>query len=357
VSHWYFGVLSQYGVLDRAYSATLLQHIWNLAIIDPLVMARYIGLIFAPHNLSMFYTWPDLSPQFGWLQIAASCSIIIACAFVGIWLWLRRKDLAFYYFSFFMLMIPYLNLKYIGIWMASRYLYLSSFCVLAIVVSVVFPPPGRIRSGKVAGILGMALLFACGVFNLAVTSGYQSAWRNDETLWTHEISLPSTRMYAYDGLASFYYARGTAAQDPKKRNEDLRKLESVVEQAETRFWPDRRQPAPRELYSLYFVKALVSQVKKEPLESQLQALKKAEELNPRYHAVLFELTVFYYRRALESGPDSREALARTSLDYFAKYARYVLKDQTVMKTISDMKAMYAADFPFLAGDLAGIPGK
>jgi hypothetical protein len=356
VAHWYFGVLSQYGVLDRAYSATLPQHIWNLAIIDPLVMARYIVLIFAPHNLSMFYTWPDLSPHFGWLQIAASFSIIIGCAFVGIWLWLRRKDLVFYYFSFFMLMVSYLNLKYIGIWMASRYLYLSSFCVLAIAVSLVFPPQGRIRS-KVAGILGVAFLLACGVFNLAVKFNYQSAWQNNETLWSHEISLPATRIFAYDSLASFYYTRGTAEQDPKKRDEDLNRIESVVEKAEARFWPDRQQPPPHELYTLYFVKALVAQVNKEPPDSQLQALKKAEELNPRFHAVLFELAVFYYRRALESGPDSREALARTSLDYFAKYARYVLKDSTVMKQISDMKAMYAADFPFLAGDLAAIPGK
>lgn len=357
VAHWYFGVLSQYGVLDRGYSTTFLRHIWNLAIIDPQVMARYIGLIFAPHNLSIFYTWPDLSPHYGWLQIAASVSIIITFAFVGIWLWVRRKDLAFYYFSFFMLMISYLNLKYIGIWMASRYLYLSSFCVLAIAVSVVFPPPGRMRSGRLAGILGVALLLVCGVFNLVVKFSYQSSWQNNETLWSHEISLSATRVYAYDSLASFYYNRGTAEQDPKKRDEDLRKLESVVEKAEARFWLDRQQPPPRELYTLYFVKALVAQVKKEPLESQLQALKKAEELNPRFHAVLFELAVFYYRRALESGPDSRETLARTSLDYFAKYARYVLKDRTVMKTISDMKAMYAADFPFLAGDLTGIPGK
>jgi len=229
--------------------------------------------------------------------------------------------------------------------------------VLAIAASVAFPQPGRTGSSRVAGILGMAFLLACGVFNLTVKFRYQPAWQTSETLWSYEISLPETRIYAYDSLASFYYARGTAEQDAGKRDEDLRRLESVVEQAETRFWRDRQQQPPREFYTLYFVKALVSQVRKEPLESQLQALKKAEELNPRFHAVLFELAVFYYRRALESGPDSRETLARTSLDYFAKYSRYVLKDCLVMKTISDMKAMYAADFPFLAGDMAGIPGK
>ena len=35
----------------------------------------------------------------------------------------------------FILMVPYLNLIYIGIWVADRYVYFSSFCVLAVAVS------------------------------------------------------------------------------------------------------------------------------------------------------------------------------------------------------------------------------
>jgi hypothetical protein len=345
IVRWYFGVLSQYGFFDRGYSAGLLRHIWNLAMINPLVIAKYIGLIFIPHNLSMFYTWPDLCSQYSGLQITMSSLLIIAFLAIGVWLWLCRKDLAFYYLTFFMLMLPYLNVKYVGIWMANRYVYLSSFCVSAFAVSVVFPLEGRSRTQK---IMGIALLIACGVFNLAAKYEYQTVWRNGETLWSYEISLPSTRIYAYDNLATFCYARGMAGQVPAERNQYLARIDSIVEQAESRYWINRKLAPPPQFYSLYFVKALVSQVRGEPLDSQLRALKRAEELNPRNPAALFELAVFYYRRALESAPESKEKLARTSLDYFKRYARFALKDRGTMKKISDMRAMYIGDFPSMS---------
>ena len=47
----------------------------------------------------------------------------------------RHKDIFFYYAAFFVLMIPYLNLAYVGIWVADRYVYFSAFCILAMAVS------------------------------------------------------------------------------------------------------------------------------------------------------------------------------------------------------------------------------
>src|SRR5437016_3705064 len=73
---------------------------------------------------------------------------IPAGARTGFWLFLRRKDLFFYYAVFFVLMVPYINLRFLGIWLADRYLYFSGFCLLALAVSLVLaalqhPGPAR----------------------------------------------------------------------------------------------------------------------------------------------------------------------------------------------------------------------
>ena len=44
-----------------------------------------------------------------------------------VWLFRRHKEVFFYYAAFFVLMVPYLNLLYIGIWVAERIVYFSSF--------------------------------------------------------------------------------------------------------------------------------------------------------------------------------------------------------------------------------------
>src|SRR5205807_4386913 len=97
-----------------------------------------------------------------------------------------RKDLFFYYAVFMVLMVPYLNLLYVGIWVADRYVYFASFALLAIAVSLAgvllrFPQP----------VLRIAVLVVCAsilAWNVFQKLSYQPVWRNGETLWQYHVA-------------------------------------------------------------------------------------------------------------------------------------------------------------------------
>jgi len=353
VYRWYHGVLSAYGVLERNYTAGFAEHLWNLLKVDPMVILKYVRLIFLPAQLSLFYTWPDHTSHFSAMQVTVSLAFVAVLAVAAVALGRRRKDLAFYFFSFFVLMAPYLNLMYFGIWLANRYVYLSSFCVLAIAVSLALGFAAKFRPW--ARIVAGLLLTAAAVVNLKAKTEYQRAWRTSEALWRYEIGLQSTRVYAFDNLASRYYAELGRCRTQAEREQVLADVERVVAAAEQRFRPDPTQPPPAFLYTLYHIRALVSQVGGDPVDEQLKALQAAEALNGRFAPTLFELAVHFYRRGLKATGASREEAARRSLDYFRKYAQHSMKDRPALRRIDEMKAAYRADFPFLDEALPELP--
>lgn len=111
-------MLEQMGVLDRGYTAHGLNHVWNLLMVDPLVIWIYVQQTFFPWHLKVLYGWPEMLPAYPQWQVAISLASVVLFGGLGVWLFLRRKDLFFYYAAFFVIMVPYLNLVYSGIWLA-----------------------------------------------------------------------------------------------------------------------------------------------------------------------------------------------------------------------------------------------
>lgn len=340
---WYWGVLTEAGVLDRGYNASTVQHLWTLVKVDPMVLLRYLDLILKPNDLSLFYVWPDHNASFSALQIAGSFCVLLTLVAVAVFLWRRHRDLAFYFFTFFALMSPYLNLAYFGIWLANRYVYLASFSVLALAIEAV-RRAGQ-RFGLPARLAGNLVLTVSFGVNLLTNVAYQSAWRTGETLWRYEIGLPATRVYAFDNLASLYYSSAAAASTAEEREAALAGMDRVFRAAEARF--GQSDTAVAKLHYLYHLKALSSQLQKQPPDEQLRYLRRAFALNPRYAPTLFELAVHYYRRALEAQGAARVEAVKTSLDYFRRYMRYCLKDRATLRTLAEMRTAYARDFPFV----------
>ncbi len=110
----------QIGILDRGYTAHGLGHLWNLLLIDPLALWVYVQQTFLPWHLQVLYTWPALQAAYPSWQILISLATVAAIGVAGAWLFRWHKDVFFYYGAFFVLMVPYLNLVYIGIWVAER---------------------------------------------------------------------------------------------------------------------------------------------------------------------------------------------------------------------------------------------
>ncbi len=349
VCFWYQDVLSRFGLLNRGYSATLWQHLWNLLILNPQAWLRDLQLILWPGDVPFFHASPTvLAPILGW-QIATAVLFWIALSALAVAAWLKRRDYAFYLLSFFVLMVPYMNIQYIGIWVASRYLYLAAFCVmtpLAMIVLQSWTGPSRIRAWTAA--LAFVLCVAANIWSLA---GLLPAWRNAETLWTREAEHAEAPADAYYNLASFCYTAATGTADPAERERLLQKTSTIVARAKQRF-----NASSVTLQNLLLLDALVAIVRKAPPEQQHSALLAAERAGPRNEAILWQLVRFHYLQALAAPETSiRETHARQALAYYRRYGSAAYKGADFPKRDRAIRAGFLEKFPFLASELEAQP--
>ncbi|MCX6895568.1 MAG: hypothetical protein NTZ16_08760 [Verrucomicrobia bacterium] len=305
VYFWYQHTLAQMGIFDRGYTARGIGHLWNLLMIDSMGFWLYLRQTFLPAQLSVLYTWPALQTVYPLWQMVLAPATVLALAGGGVWLFRRRKDLFFYYAAFFTLMITYLNLIYIGIWVADRYLYFSAFCLLAIAATIcdeaLRHPHRGVRIGVWAGV---TVVFAVNVFQQL---SYQPAWRNGETLWQYHVALPSPSPTAFENLAAHYYAAAQAEPTPARTAWQLEKMKVVVEAGLQEFWRDRTAPPPVVTWYLFFLQSLAQEVNG-AAEAALASLETAERLNPKSDAV--QLNLARLHRRLAHAVAAREHFAR-----------------------------------------------
>jgi hypothetical protein len=341
---WYSRTLDQMGIFDRGYSAHGLSHLWNLVMVDPLALWVYVQQTFLPWHLQLLYTWPALQSAYSNWQIAASLATIAAVIAVGIWLFCKRKDVFFYYGAFFALMIPYLNLQFIGIWVAERYLYFSVFCILALALSLAAAVLRHSNPASRIIMLTVGAIFL--TVNLFQKLSYQPAWRNGETLWQYHLALPRPAPGAYENLAAYYYADAVAHLGTAEMAAPMRKMAVVVDAGMAEFWRDSQQPPPTETYYLFFLQSIVQEVNGEP-ESALTSLLTADRLRPGFDAINLNMARLYRKLAgTTQDPRQKEMYTRAARDRFAEYVALAFRGrpapQKILQEMADIEAEYAA---------------
>jgi hypothetical protein len=353
VGRWYYATLAQYGILNRGYTASAMQHIGNLLLIDPMVLVRYLQLLVMPADLSLFYTWPSLALPFTTMQILWSGAVILLVAASAVLLLARRRDLAFYWLSFLVLMVPFLNLTFIGIWVANRYLYFPSFCLLAGLAAVALD--GVRRRPRVLGPLLLALVLAFCTYNGWRQRQYLAVWRDSETLWTYELRRPDAPVEAFYSLAAYYYTTAGQQDAPAERENRLRKAEAVIARARATYTTASGKPHPQ-LHGIAFIDALITIVRNRPANEQLAALQEVEQLNPTYDAVLWQLVLFHCKEALQAADATvREGQARLALAYYARYLAAEYRDAGSPSRDRAMRRDLETNFPFLKTEIERLP--
>jgi hypothetical protein len=251
----------------------------------------------------------------------------------------KRKDMFFYYGAFFVLMVPYLNLLYIGIWVAERYLYFPAFCLLALALSLIVAAlhhPQRILR---IGVLMVGMVFV--TINVFQSFSYQRAWRNGETLWQYHLVLPQPSPVAYANLAAYYYAEATARQGTPQMAMPMRKMAIVVDAGLAEFWRDRRQPPPPDTYFLFFLQSIVQEVNGEP-DAALASLLISDRLHPKFDATNLNLAHLYRKLAQTAKDPQQQTYARAAKDRFSEYIALAFRNRPappeVQKEFADIKA-------------------
>jgi Flp pilus assembly protein TadD len=164
---------------------------------------RYLGKIFWPQNLSVFYPHPRSWPA---AEIAASLVLLAAITAVVCWHARRRPYLVVGWFWFLGVMIPMSGIIQAGAQaMADRFAYVPIIGVLLAVVwaGAQWAQDRRLARFVVAGI-SVAVVGGC----MAATSIQLPHWMNSETLFRHALRVTRDNYLAHDQLGTALAEQG-----------------------------------------------------------------------------------------------------------------------------------------------------
>jgi thymidylate kinase len=346
---WYQDVLSEMRLLQKSNVFDLADYLQILAIVDPLVLLRYLKLLAYPENLSVVYTWGGFYADLTWLEDLLAIGTLVAIVALGVFLLRKRRDLLFFYLSFFVLMLPYANLVNFGWWYANRYVYASSLFLVTPIVFVCYE-----NRRKLIGILFGAVIVVVVGYNAYVNQRQLSVWQNDETFWAYESNLPGADFGTRMRLVIYYLSkRSHSAEDQAKFW--LLKAEREIENILSTYWPNRMVQPARFLYSTFYYQGVVRNYSGRQLEAQLDSFNQAYELEPDFAKTSGGLGAVHFRLALATSDDvKRQRFARASLNYYKRF--FSLADQSP-ETRAKRDEIYealASRFPFLAGSVPEV---
>jgi len=354
---WYQRVLSAYQVIgDRGPSPLSFQHLKTLALLVPLSLARTLGHIAWASEHSISYLRPNVALQLTPGDTAAIVAVLFGSVAV-LWATLRyRKDLAFFVLAFFLFMLPYFNVEYIGIWVADRYAYLSSFCVVGLLCSLIihaWRSPRKWRR-QLGALVFVATLVLSG-FGLAAGRKHQQAFRDADAFWTYELGLAQPSMLAFESYAkTMLHDAANTEPGSQERQQVIARVSEIAERGVRYFAALPWQPAPgyfsRErahLAGLYVARGLAATLADTPLERRLGFYRQAYQIMPNQQTSLLLAQVLLDMARREP---SSEALARESLGYFRQYVRKASSDPLRRHGLRELLGQYTDAFPTLAGE-------
>jgi hypothetical protein len=358
---WYGRVLAAFGVIgERGPSPLSWQHVKTLALFVPASLAKTLAHLAWPGEHAISYLRPNVGLPLSAAEIAG-IAVFVLGSVAGLALCLRyRKDLAFFVLAFFCFMFPYFNIEYIGIWVADRYAYLSSFCVVAVLTALIQTGlRARPRWAKMIAVAATAIVLGLYVTGLAYGIDHQEAFHDARRFWKHELGRKQPSMLAFESAAKTAIAEAAAAEPTAPAR--ARALADAVAIAEwgIRYYESQPwRPAPgyfsREkahLGGLHSVLGLAATLAGKPPRDRLPHCQRAYEIMPNKQSALL-LAQALLDMARGDPPDER--LARESLGYFTKYVAEAKNDPLVARGLPSLLAQYSDAFPALAAEVRHI---
>jgi len=184
-----------------AFTGSLLKDSLSVHILTMVsVLAKYVKILLFPVNLSNSYPPPFFSGEYNYrLFIYLTVDLVL---FIGlVWsIWKKEKDIAFGTGFFLLNLLPISGLFPISIFMADRYLYLSSFGFVFVGVLVL------IRFSRVIGGRRPERLFITGlslaglIFLTAISVERCQAWKDGVALWKSAVRTYPNFQFNHFGL-------------------------------------------------------------------------------------------------------------------------------------------------------------
>jgi protein O-mannosyl-transferase len=163
----------------------------------------YIGQLFYPSGLVLFYPYPGEGVPL-W-KVAGAAAVLVGISVAAVLAWRRLPYLFVGWFWYLGMLVPVIGLVQVGEQaMADRYTYLPQIglCIAvtwtAVAAGQTFLSAGRSGAYRrwafgVASALVLAALVACGWRQT-------SYWKNSETIWTRTLAFTANNAFAHNNL-------------------------------------------------------------------------------------------------------------------------------------------------------------
>lgn len=355
---WYQRVVAEFGVVGwRGLGPFDPEHLRTVATFTPLVLGQYLRSLVWPTQLSISYRWPHVEIPLTASEQVAAAGIALVMGAALLHAVLRRRDLAFYGLACVALLLPYLNLVFVDIWRADRYVYLASFCVLAIAVTWLEPRGApRSRSGALR-VATVALAAGFGIASAVQTARQLSVWRSNESLWRHEAYLDAPSLLGIQALAASYVQQAEQETDAAVRAERVRRAHVEIARGFERDRALGRKAAgyatagPLQLSHLHNHLGRLAALEGAPLTEQVGHFARAHEIAPNRRSA-FRLAEAYMKLAEEAPAEERERWVRASLTHFLEYVSMSARDPARHARSETLLAgRYESRFPFLRDEI------
>ena len=342
---WYKGVLEDFGVLDSNINVTREDHLYGFFTFNPLVIGVYLKNIFLPYKMSGFYSWPSLFYPLSTMQHALSAGIFLGGLGFAAYLFLREKILFLVFAIFVCFMVPYSNIFYIGIWVANRYLYFSSLCLVIITVVLLY----RLYAagGKPTRFLVVSFVVAWFGINVVQTIIHIPNWKNNHAFGTHEMSLSYPSENGFIAAGSHYLDLAQYSQDTAVRKENLAIARKIMERGVALFEKTPSGRPSKILHKFYYGMGTINELEGNE-EKAIEWYKKSSRFNVTFSHVNIRISQIYYQKALnERIPMNRQNYAYQALNYYKAYYLGVKRDPYAQQNVPESLERFKKDFPFL----------
>ncbi len=343
---WYGRMVSAAGVTGwRGLGPTDPEHILNILRFTPLVIGRYLKQIFWTSQPSLYYRWPHVEIPLTGLEMLSSGLIAAGVAAAVLYCLRRRRDLAFYLLAFLAFLVPYLNLIYIGIWSADRYVYLSSFCLIALAVSVLLELAERFQGPARLALL--TLLVGFGLNAVAYTFQHQGVWRDSESLWKYEAYRDEPSLLSIQALAKLHLKRADSESDATRRASLVTQSRREIARGFAREKALGRVSAPYatseqlQLANFHDLLGRLDILEQAPVARRIEHFEAAYALAPTRSNSLM-LAGAYFELGNRSAEPARAELLRRSRDYFMEYVEFSSSDRLLRE---ESLALLARNYP------------
>jgi hypothetical protein len=158
----------------------------------PIAYCRYLGKIFYPVNLSIYYPYPIHWPV---VRVILSSLLLLAISAIVVMVWRHRPFILVGWLWFLGALFPVIGLMQVGSQsMADRYSYIPSIGILIILVwyACEFARRWNVSSAILWGV-AVGVVMTCS----ALTRRQISYWKDSESLWRHAAAVTESNYVAY----------------------------------------------------------------------------------------------------------------------------------------------------------------